>query len=161
MKGVNFSAIIKSTGVEKGGSYVEFPGDVATTFGHAGRIKVFCYFDGIEYRGSLVRMGTECHIVGIPKEILKKINKKAGDTIAVTIREDTEERIIKPHPILEEVLVTDKTLRSAYERLSFTKKKELNVSLESAKKSETLERRITSAMEALRQISASTPSMKP
>lgn len=68
------------------GAYVEFPYDVRAEFGK-GRVKVHATFDGYPYDGSLVRMGTACHIIGIRKDIRAAINKQPGDTIAVTIRE--------------------------------------------------------------------------
>lgn len=68
------------------GAYVEFPYDVKAEFGK-GRVKVHATFDGIEYDGSLVRMGTPCHIIGIRKDIRAKIGKQAGDTIKVTVKE--------------------------------------------------------------------------
>lgn len=69
------------------GAYIEFPYDVRSEFGK-GRVKVKATFDDYPYSGSLVRMGTECHIIGIRKDIRKAINKQPGDTIKVTIRED-------------------------------------------------------------------------
>lgn len=68
------------------GAYVEFPYDVRAEFGK-GRVKVRATFDGYPYDGSLVRMGTECHIIGVRKDIRAAINKQPGDTIVVTIRE--------------------------------------------------------------------------
>ena len=68
------------------GAYVEIPFDVREEFGK-GRVSVIATFDGIEYIGSVVRMGTPCHIIGIRKDIRAKINKQAGDIIKVTIRE--------------------------------------------------------------------------
>jgi hypothetical protein len=68
------------------GAYIEFPFDVRKEFGK-GRVKVFATFDGEPYEGSLVRMGTPCHIIGIRKDIRTKINKQPGDIIHVTIRE--------------------------------------------------------------------------
>lgn len=68
------------------GAYVEFPYDVRDEFGK-GRVKVHATFDGEPYDGSLVRMGTECHIIGVLKDIRKKIGKQAGDEIQVTIQE--------------------------------------------------------------------------
>lgn len=68
------------------GAYIEFPYDVKAEFGK-GRVKVHATFDGIEYDGSLVRMGTPCHIIGIRKDIRAKIGKQAGDTIKVTVKE--------------------------------------------------------------------------
>lgn len=68
------------------GAYIEFPYDVREEFGK-GRVKVHATFDGEPYNGSLVRMKTECHTIGIRKDIRAKINKQPGDTIRVTITE--------------------------------------------------------------------------
>ena len=69
------------------GAYIEFPYDVRAEFGK-GWAKVKATFDGYPYSGSLVKMGTDCHIIGIRKEIRKAIGKQPGDTVKVTIRED-------------------------------------------------------------------------
>lgn len=74
------------------GAYIEFPYDVRQEFGK-GRVKVLATFDGHPYRGSLVRMGTDCHIIGIRKDIRKAIGKQPGDSISVTIREDAGESV--------------------------------------------------------------------
>ncbi len=68
------------------GAYVEIPFDVKEEFGK-GRVKVNATFDGEPYEGSLVKMKTPCHIIGIKKEIRAKIGKQPGDTIKVTIKE--------------------------------------------------------------------------
>ncbi|MPM85061.1 hypothetical protein SDC9_132138 [bioreactor metagenome] len=68
------------------GAYVEFPYDVKNEFGK-GRVKVHAVFDGEEYDGSLVRMGTPGHIIGLKKDIRSKIGKQAGDTVHVVIQE--------------------------------------------------------------------------
>jgi Domain of unknown function (DUF1905). len=68
------------------GAYVEIPFDVKAEFGK-GRVPVFATFDGEPYEGSLVRMKTPCHIIGIRKEIRSKIGKQPGDMIRVTLRE--------------------------------------------------------------------------
>lgn len=80
-----FDAIIKKVeGID--GAYVEFPFDVKEEFGK-GRVKVLATFDGEVYEGSLVKMKTPCHIIGIRKEIRAKIGRQPGDTIKVTIKE--------------------------------------------------------------------------
>lgn len=68
------------------GAYVEFPYDVREEFGK-GRVKVSAMFDGEPYDGSLVKMKTPCHIIGVRKEIRAKIGKQVGDMIKVTIQE--------------------------------------------------------------------------
>ncbi|MDR2915126.1 MAG: DUF1905 domain-containing protein [Tannerella sp.] len=68
------------------GAYVEIPFDVKAVFGK-GRVPVNATFDGVSYKGSLVKMGTPCHIIGIRKEIRWQIGKQPGDMIHVTIEE--------------------------------------------------------------------------
>jgi hypothetical protein len=68
------------------GAYVEIPFDVKQEFGK-GRVPVVATFNGVEYIGSIVKMGMPCHIIGIRKDIRAKINKQSGDIIKVTIKE--------------------------------------------------------------------------
>ncbi len=70
------------------GAYIEFPYDVLEEFGK-GRVKVHATFDGEPYDGSLVKMKTPCHILGIRKDIRQKIGKQPGDTVNVTLCERT------------------------------------------------------------------------
>lgn len=71
---------------DHGGAYVEIPFDVKETFGK-GRVPVHATFDGEPYDGSLVKMGTACHILGIRKDIQEKIGKRPGDAVRVVLRE--------------------------------------------------------------------------
>lgn len=68
------------------GAYIEFPYDVQAEFSK-GRVKVHTTFDGVPYDGSLVRMGTPGHILGIRKDLRAAIGKQPGDTVHVTIQE--------------------------------------------------------------------------
>lgn len=80
-----FEAEIKKVeGID--GAYVEIPFDVKKEFGK-GRVPVNATFDGEPYAGSLVRMGTPCHIIGIRKDIRAKIGKQPGAVIKVTLTE--------------------------------------------------------------------------
>lgn len=81
-----FDAVIQKV-PDLDGAYVIFPYDVRAEFGK-GRVKVQATFDEYPYRGSLVNMGTGCHIIGIRKEIRKAINKQPGDSVRVTITQD-------------------------------------------------------------------------
>ncbi|EDS71412.1 hypothetical protein ANASTE_01111 [Anaerofustis stercorihominis DSM 17244] len=84
-KTYEFNAVIKKVeGID--GAYIEFPYDVKEEF-NKGRVKVHATFDDFPYDGSLVRMKTSCHIIGIRKDIRAKIGKQAGDIIHVTIKE--------------------------------------------------------------------------
>jgi hypothetical protein len=68
------------------GAYIEIPFDVKQEFGK-GRVPVYATFDGEPYEGSLVRMKTPCHILGLRKDIRQKIGKQPGDTVHVTLKE--------------------------------------------------------------------------
>ena len=85
MKRYAFDAVLMKV-PDIDGAYVEFPYDVRAEFGK-GRVKVHATFDGASYDGSLVRMGTPCHIIGVRKEIRSKIGKEPGDVVRVTIEE--------------------------------------------------------------------------
>ena len=86
-----FEAVIEPA-AERGGAYVKFPYDLRKEFGK-GRVKVHASFDGVPYEGSIVNIGIKngdgsvCYIIGIRKDIRKKIGKQPGDTVTVKIQE--------------------------------------------------------------------------
>lgn len=84
-KHYEFDAVIKKV-PDMDAAYIEIPFDVKAEFGK-GRVPVLATFDGVVYKGSLVRMQTPCHIIGIRKDIRQQIKKQAGDTIHVTLEE--------------------------------------------------------------------------
>ncbi len=87
-----FEAEIKKV-PEIDGAYVEIPFNVRAEFGK-GRVPVNATFDGEPYEGSLVRMKTPCHILGMRKDIRAKIGKQPGDRVTVTL----EERAARKQP---------------------------------------------------------------
>ena len=80
-----FTAVIRKV-PDIDGAYVEIPFDGREEFGK-GRVKVHATFDGVGSDGSLVRMGTPCHILGLRKDIRARIGKQPGDTVAVRLQE--------------------------------------------------------------------------
>lgn len=80
-----FDAVIQKV-PDIDGAYVEIPFDVKAVFGK-GRVPVRATFDGVAYDGSLVRMKTPCHILGLRKDIRAQIGKQPGDTVHVTLKE--------------------------------------------------------------------------
>lgn len=84
-KRYEFDAVVQKV-PDVDGAYVEFPYDVRAEFGK-GRVKVHAQFDGEPYDGSLVRMGTPGHILGLRKDIRARIGKQPGDTVHVVLTE--------------------------------------------------------------------------
>lgn len=69
----SFTAVIQKV-PDMDGAYINFPYDVRALFGK-GRVKVHATFDGVPYDGSLVRMKTPGHIIGLRKDIRRQIGK--------------------------------------------------------------------------------------
>lgn len=148
MKKYNFEAELKK--VEgKEASYIEIPFDVEEEFG-AKRVKVKALFDGIEYRGSIVKMGLPCYIIGVTKDIRNKISKTYGDTIKVVIEKDVEDRNIEVPEKLNAMFNDNKDAHEFYESLSYSQKKKYVEWINSAKKKETFEKRINKVIKKLR-----------
>ena len=78
-----FKAAIIQNG-QMDAAYIIVPIDIKEVYGK-GRLSVHATFDGEPYDGQVVRMGTPDYIIGIRKDIRKKIGKTFGDEISVTI----------------------------------------------------------------------------
>ena len=72
-------------------AYVEVPYDIKELFGK-GRLLVNATFDGIPYRGQVVKMGTSCYIIGVTRQIRRQIDKSFGDTVEVVLQEREREK---------------------------------------------------------------------
>lgn len=123
--------------------YIEIPFDVEKEYG-AKRVKVKAVLNGIEYRGSIVRMGMPCHMLGIPKDIRSKMGVNFGDMIEVELTKDTEERIIVLPEDLKQHL-SEKAL-SAFQSFSYSKQKKYVQAIEDAKQEGTRKKRIAAAV---------------
>lgn len=79
-----FKAILLQNGDMDAG-YVVVPMDIKAVFGK-GRLPVHATFDGEPYDGQVVRMGSPDYIIGVRKDIRKKIRKTFGDEIEVSLK---------------------------------------------------------------------------
>ncbi len=139
---VKFTATIEAKeGMDA--AYIRFPYDVMKLYGIKGRVAVKAIFDEqVSYRGSLVKMGTPCHIIGITKEIRHQLGKEPGDTIKVVIEQDLEIReVIIPEDV-KNLLDEYPRARKFFESLSYTDRKEYIRWIETAQRAETREKRI-------------------
>ena len=144
---IEFAAVIR--GHEGGGAYVEFPRDVEALYGVKGRVPVRVTFDGLPYRGSLVRMGTTSHILLILKEIREKLGKGPGDRLRVAVELDEAPRVVELAADVEAAFKRAGVL-AAYRALAFSHQREYALWIEEAKKAETRARRIGQAVDKLK-----------
>jgi len=132
------------------GTFVLVPRKLHEELGLKGRPKIQAVIAGHPYRGSLMQMGDGTYCLGVLKSIQQAAGVKRGDTITVELELDTAPRTIEPPRDLAKLLARDKKAAAAWDRLSFTNKKEIAGGLEEAKKPETRERRLRVALEKLR-----------
>lgn len=141
-----FTATIQNAG--GGGAYVEVPFDVEKAF-RSKRPKVKAMIEGVPYRGTLVRMGTECHIFPVLKAIREKIGRDFGDKVKITVETDTQPRVVKiPKDLLKE-FKKDKNAKVFFDKLAYTHQREYVMWIEEAKREETRSSRIAKTIEML------------
>ena len=138
-----FEAIIQQV-ENKDATFIEIPFDVEKEFG-AKRVKVKAKFDNVDYIGAIVRMGMPCFMIGLTKEIRKKIGKGIGDTVSVEIEKD-EERIVEIPIEFKSMLNKNNNAKEFYDRLSYSQKKKYITWITSAKKEETKIKRMNEAL---------------
>jgi hypothetical protein len=142
-----FTAPIKNAG--GGGAYVEVPFDVEKAFGSK-RPKVKAMIEGVPYRGTLVRMGSECHMLPVLKGIREQIGKDFGDNVKITVEADVEPRVIEiPKDLLKE-FKKDKEAKAFFDKLAYTHQKEYVQWINEAKKEETRQSRVVKTMQMLK-----------
>ena len=132
-----------------GGAYVFFPYDVEKEFGTKGKVPVQATFDGVAYKGSLFKYSHSQHVLGVLKSIREQIRKQPGDTVDVAISKDEAVRTVEIPADFRNVLKKE-TLLPAFEKLSYTHRKEYCRWITEAKKAETRLRRLEKAVEMLR-----------
>jgi hypothetical protein len=148
MKVLEFTTILQPSSA---GRIAFIPIDDATreALGGGGRIPVRATFNGVEYRGSICKMGG-AFCLGINRAVREAAKAEAGDSVRVTLERDTAPRTVAVPSELASALRKNQPASKAFEKLSFTHRKEYVRWIESAKKTETREARIVKAIEMLR-----------
>ena len=100
------------------------------------------------YRGRIAVMGGD-YMVGVAKEHRDKAGIKGGDQIEVEITLDDAPREVVIPPELLKALAKKKGAQAAFDKLSYTLRKEAARQVETAKTEETRARRITKIVEGL------------
>ena len=128
---------------------MEIPFDVEKEFGSK-RPKVKAMIEGVPYRGTLVRMGSEYHMLLILKGIREQIGKTFGDEIKVIVEPDAEPRIIEIPKDLSKEFKKDKQAKAIFDKLSYTHRREYVRWIEEAKRAETRQTQIIKTIEMLK-----------
>jgi hypothetical protein len=142
-----FRAVIENAG--NGGAYVKIPFDVEKVFGKK-RVKVKATIEGQEYSGSLVRMGSEYHILIVLKEIREKIEKSFGDEVEILVEEDMQPRKVAVPPDLIRALESEPQAETLFNQLSYSHQKAYIQWIDEAKREQTRLDRVDRAVKMLK-----------
>ena len=146
---ITFETEIKQNGTINA-AFVDVPFSTEELFGKKGQVKIKALLDEkVEYRGSLAKMKSNCHLLGLTQEVRKQLGKTFGDKVTVKLWEDQEERIVEiPDDVLE-VFEKNKKAFEMYQKMSYTHRKEYMRWITEAKKPETRENRKVKLIEMI------------
>jgi hypothetical protein len=131
-------------------AFVDFPFSVEELFGKKGQVKIKAIFDNeVEYRGSLAKMGRNCHFLGLTQEIRQKLGKTFGARVSVKLWEDKEERTVEIPEDVAQIFAENPKAFEVYKKMSYTHRKEYMRWISEAKKTETRENRKAKMVEMI------------
>jgi hypothetical protein len=125
------------------------PFSVEKEFGSRARVPVRGTINGFAFRGSVFPMGEGHHYMAVNKELRAGAKAKGGDMVSVVMERDDEPRVITPPADFARAMESNKEASAAWDKLSYTHRKEYAKSIEEAKKPETRARRIEKAIAML------------
>jgi hypothetical protein len=116
----------------------------------AKRFPVVATVNGYTWRTTVTRMGGE-FLLGLNRAVRQDAGVEAGDTVDVELELDSAPREVEVPAALADALDSDPEARAAFDRLSYTNRKEFARWIDEAKRDETRRRRLSRAVEMLRQ----------
>ena len=147
MATARFRAPVRASG-RGGGHLVDVPPKVVEALGGKGRIPVTATFNGVPYRGSIVRMGAGA-VLGVKKDIMAQAGVSGGDTLRIEVRNDDAPREVEVPDELAKALKRNAVARRVFDGLSYSHRKEYARHVAEAKRPETRARRVERTIEML------------
>jgi hypothetical protein len=129
--------------------HVYVPFDVFEAFGTRSRLAVKGELKGFPFRSSIFPMGGGKFYMVVNREMREGAKVRAGDTVEFVMEKDDEPRTIATPPDLLKALNARRSVKDAWDKMSYTHRKEYIGAIEEAKKPETRARRIAKAIEMI------------
>jgi len=127
---------------------LEVPEEVVEALGGDKRPAVTIAINGHSWKSRVAIMRGR-YLLGLSNANRRAAGVGIGDEVEVEVELDTEPRVVVEPADFAQALDTDAVARAAYDRLSYSRKRELVLAIERAKKPETRAKRIETALAAL------------
>jgi hypothetical protein len=140
---MKFTTTVLASG--KTATGIPVPESVVEALDAGKRIPVVVTINGYSYRSSIV-FYTGRFLIALSAENRAGAGVSAGDEIEVDVEIDAQPREVDVPPALAEALANDSDAASAFAALSYSKKRAIVLSIDSAKTPETRQRRVEKAL---------------
>jgi bifunctional DNA-binding transcriptional regulator/antitoxin component of YhaV-PrlF toxin-antitoxin module len=147
MKQTYTTTILKDDKVNATG--IPVPKEVIEVFNSGKKPKVKVTLNGFTYRTTVAAFG-DVFMIPLSQERREAAGVKAGDTVEITLELDTEPRVVEVPADLAEALADTPGASEAFDRSSYSARKEFVRQVESAKAPETRGRRIQKIVDTLK-----------
>ena len=145
---MRFRASIELAG--KTATGIEVPAAVVAKLGSSKKPAVSVTIKGYTYRSTVASMGGR-FMLPVSAEVREAARVAANDKVDVDVELDTAPREITVPADFSRALTREPAARRFFERVSFSNKQRIVIAIESAKTTETRERRIAKAVSSLRE----------
>ena len=132
-----------------GGAVAVIPGDFAAALGAPRQQRVTGTLNGLPFKSSTMTYGG-VYYVGLHKATREAAGTAFGDEVELELTRDDSPRVLELAPELRAALNGDRELRARFDAMSFTRRKEMSVSISDAVKPETRAARLNRALASLR-----------
>ena len=134
---------------DQGACFIRVPPQTLTALGEGKRMPVKVTLNGYTYRTTIAVYGGKSYI-GVRREVREAAGVAAGDPLTVGLEYDAQVRTVDLPEALRAALEADAAIAAAFEKLSYTRKKEFIRWVTGGKRAETQRRRMEQAMAMLR-----------
>jgi hypothetical protein len=145
---MRFRASIELAG--KTATGIEVPAAVVAKLGSSKKPAVSVTIKGYTYRSTVASMGGR-FMLPVSAEVREAAGVTANDKVDVDVELDTAPREVRVPADFSRALARELAAKRFFERLSFSNKQRIVISIEAAKTPETRERRIAKAVASLRE----------
>jgi bifunctional DNA-binding transcriptional regulator/antitoxin component of YhaV-PrlF toxin-antitoxin module len=127
---------------------IPVPKEIVEAFNSGKRPRVIVTLNGFTYRTTVAAFG-DVFMMPLSQERREAAGVKAGDTLEITLELDNEPRVVEVPADLADALAAVSGAREAFDRSSYSARKEFVRQVESAKAPETRARRIVKIVDQL------------